>query len=230
VQAEPDQRAPPPAHATGVIEFIALADIADDGAFRLRPEGDVAALATSLGRLGQLAPVELRPVPWPRGEADPAWQVVAGFRRLAAVRLLARERVLARVHRELPDRDAWDLALVDALLHEPLGGEELRALRERMDGVAPWAGELVDEALVRRHVVPAPPPAGTAPVSFAPDEIVEVTPEELVQDLTGRLYALNQDLATAFEAWEDLPAEGRQQLVEQARYVVALLPFMEAKQ
>ncbi len=67
-----------------------------------------------------------------------------------------------------------------------------------------------------------------APTAF-PDDIVEVTPEELVHDLTARLYALNQDLMTAFEAWEDLPVDGRRLLVEQARYVTALLPFMEAK-
>jgi hypothetical protein len=59
--------------------------------------------------------------------------------------------------------------------------------------------------------------------------VVEVTPEELVDDLTARLSALNQDLATALEAWEDLPEEGRRLLVEQARYVAAVLPFMEAK-
>jgi len=50
-----------------------------------------------------------------------------------------------------------------------------------------------------------------------------------VTDLATRLSAVNQDLAIAFEAWEDLPAEGRRLLVEQARYVAALLPFLEAE-
>ena len=58
-------------------------------------------------------------------------------------------------------------------------------------------------------------------------EYVEVTPDELVQDLIGRLSTLNQDLATAVEAWADLPVEGRKSIVDQARYVVSLLPFME---
>ena len=291
--AQPDQRVSAPAHATGAVEFVALSEIAADETFRLRPDGDVSQLATSLGRLGQLAPVELRA--WHDAAAGaPRWQVVSGFRRLAAVRLLARERVLSRLHDDLSDEDAWGLALGEALLREPLSTSELQALRERLRvaGVAPWADELVDEALVRAPLSPelrerfhdflqaaagvegpssaAPAPAGmatgapgvegigaapagpelappadappaiepgqappvdlAAPAPLAPtDEIIEVTPEELVQDLTARLWALNQDLATAFEAWEDLPAEGRKLLVEQARYVVTLLPLMEAR-
>jgi hypothetical protein len=95
------------------------------------------------------------------------------------------------------------------------------------------------EAAAEEAVEPSPEPAGSGLVPLgdvvpladvgaaAEPEIVEVTPEELVEDLTARLYAINQDLATAFEAWEDLPQDGRRALVEQARYVVALLPYME---
>jgi ParB-like nuclease family protein len=267
-----EQRAAP-AHATGAVEFVALDDIAQDDTFRLRPEGDVSDLATSLGRLGQLAPVELRP--WPGAATDgPRFQMVAGFRRLAAVRMLARERLLARVHGALSDEDAWGLALADALLREPLSAEQLGAVRERLatSGVAPWAEELVEDALARAPVAPeererflaflrgtpaplpdplpasgesedpeikslspatesstlGPSPGEPSPVPVEP-EILEVTPEELISDLAIRLSALNQDLATALEAWEDLPAEGKRLLVEQARYVAAALPFMEAK-
>ena len=272
---EREQHSAAPAHATGAVEFIALEDISTDDAFRLRPEGDVADLATSLGRLGQLLPVELRP--WPGAASDgPRWQVVAGFRRMAAVRMLARERVLARLHAELSDSDAWGVALTQALLQEPLGEVDLDALRERLgtSGVAPWAEELVEDALARAPVppdlrerflafldptstsTPTPTPTATStptptairepaplpdplpaargegagsPTSTSTDDPIEVTGEELVSDLATRLSALNQDLAIAFEAWEDLPADGRRLLVEQARYVAALLPFLEAE-
>jgi hypothetical protein len=340
-------------HATGAVEFVALEDVVSDETFRVRPDGDISVLATSLGRLGQFVPVELRP--WPGAEADrPRWQVVAGFRRMAAVRLLARERVLARLHVELSDDDAWGLALADALLQQPLSGAELRALRDRLraTGTAPWAEELVEEALVRAPVdeelrerfyefltqagavgagtggeaeaaAPVPEPATAAPaaapsaqsrppaspsltsgapppipslptatpvptepvpatpaaappansladaseppasptwdgsapepptpaaVEPAPEvtasspptspgeadgtahEAIELTCDELARDVAARFSQLDQDLALLYENWADVPPEERRALVEQARYVAELLPFMEEGQ
>ncbi len=260
---ELEPRTAAPAHATGAVEFVSLAAIADDATFRLREPGDVAALAASIGRLGHLVPVELRPLPGAAGGA-PRFQVVAGFRRLAALRLLARGRVLARVHAALDDEDAWAIALAQALLGEPLQAEELERLRERLAGagVAPWAQELLDEALVRAPVAPEQreiflaflarareggevvvAPAGEPEVedlegsidpvperdADAADAPVEVTAEELVEDLARRLYEVNQDLAVAFEAWAELPEEGRRMIVEQARYIAELYPHIAGR-
>jgi hypothetical protein len=283
-----DPRAPAPAHATGSVEFVDLDDIAGDERFRLRPDGDVAGLASSLGRLGQLVPVELRPLPGASGEG-PRWQVVAGFRRLAALRLLFRDRVLARLHGSLPDEEAWALALAHAILGEPLTIAEVEAVRAKLaaDGAAPWAGELLDEAVARAPLDPelrerffeflkgplAPVverydvqegEAGTeavAPTETATptdtgtgtttetqplvpsgvpgearndevrahdaDEVVEVDADELVRGLALRLYDVNQDLAAAFASWRDLPLEGRRAILDQARYVAELFPFLE---
>src|SRR6266540_519441 len=220
---ELEPRTAAPAHATGAVEFVSLAAIADDATFRLREPGDVAALAASIGRLGHLVPVELRPLPGAAGGA-PRFQMVAGFRRLAALRLLARGRVLARVHAALDDEDAWAIALAQALLGEPLQAEELERLRERLAGagVAPWAQELLDEALVRAPVAPERD-------ADAADAPVEVTAEELVEDLARRLYEVNQDLAVAFEAWAELPEEGRRMIVEQARYIAELYPHIAGR-
>lgn len=235
-----------PAHATGAVSFVPLAAIADDGTFRLRDEGDVSALAASIGRLGQLAPIELRPIPDAAPDA-PQYQVVAGFRRLAALRLLFRERVLARVHAALDDADAWALALGQALLTEPLAPESLEALRARLadSGVAPWADELAEHALFRATAaaeVGAPVEAegtdGEAPAGapWAEDEVaaeapseqetVEMTPEELGREVAVKLYEVNQDLALAWESWKDLSPEARRLVLEQARYVAELFPHL----
>src|SRR5512138_2075104 len=152
---ELEPRTTVPAHATGAVAFVPLSAISGDATFRLREPGDVSALAASIGRLGHLVPVELRPMPGAAPGA-PRYQVVAGFRRLAALRLLARERVLARVHASLDDEDAWAIALAHALLGEPLLAPELEELRRRLAAAraAPWADELFEEALVRAPVDP----------------------------------------------------------------------------
>ncbi|ABS27869.1 ParB N-terminal domain-containing protein [Anaeromyxobacter sp. Fw109-5] len=267
---EHEPRTTAPAHATGAVAFVPLAAVDDDATYRVRPEGDVSHLAASIGRLGQLSPVELRPHPTAPGR----YQVIAGFRRLAALRMLMRERVLARIHERLEDDDAWGIALAQALLTEPLDGEALLALRTRLaeSGVAPWADELVDEARVRAPVEPelrerffafleagapasapasapgeppsAEPEGGTPPVDEdaafereleadeaerePPGEVeVEVTPDELAEDVARRLWELNQDLALAAGAWAELPPEGRHQILAQARWLAALLPHLE---
>lgn len=264
---ELESRTTAPAHATGAVEFVRLEDLSEDATFRLRDEGDVGPLAASMGRLGQLVPVELRPLvedsPLPLapssregGEAEgegavrPRYQIVAGFRRVAAARLLGRERVLARVHETLANEDAWSLALAQALVTEPLLANELAALGERLDaeGLAPWAGELVGEAVARAPVDPklrerfrefleraaraeAAPEAkaGEAGPGEEREEggAVEVTPEELADDLATRMFEVNQDLALAWTSWAELPAEGRRMIVAQARYVAELLAHMQ---
>lgn len=235
---EMEPRTTAPAHATGAVEFVPLAEISDDAVFRLRDEGDVSALAASLGRLGQLVPIEVRPLPGATPGAGPRFQVVGGFRRLAAARLLARERILARVHAELSDDDAWGLALGQALLGEPLLASELEALRARLaeSGVARWAEELVPDAIARAPVEPrvrerfleflarAEAEARAAAEPEAPEE---VTPDELALGLARRMFEVNQDLALAYDAWAELPLEGRRMIVAQARYVAELLSLLE---
>ncbi len=236
---ELEPRTTAPRHATGAVEYVPLDDIAEDVTFRLREEGEVSALAASLGRLGQLVPVELRPLPGAASDG-PRYQLVAGFRRVEALRCLLRDRVLARVHPELSDEDAWAIALCEALLREPLDGAALDALRARLAEVrsASWADELIDEARVRAPVAAEQREAFFAwlsgePPPEAPGEpaeegaTIEVTPEQLAAELSSSMYEVNADLALAFESWEHLPPEGRRAIVEQARYVAALLPHLK---
>lgn len=241
---ELEPRTTAPAHATGAVRFVPLAAISDDVTFRLRDEGDVAPLAASIGRLGQLVPIELRPQPG-APEGGPYLQVVAGFRRVAALRLLARDRILARVHSALDDDDAWGLALAQALLAEPLLASELEALRARLasTGAARWAEEVLPDALARAPVDPAVrerflafleraaaeenDAEGEPDLEGEGDATVEVTADELALGLARRMYDVNQDLAVAFDSWAELPREGRRMILEQARYVAELLALLE---
>jgi hypothetical protein len=157
-----------------------------------------------------------------------------------ALRCLLRDRVLARVHDELGDEDAWAIALCEALLREPLEDEALDQLRARIEELpaAAWAGDLIDEARVRAPVAAEqreaffgwlrgePPPGGAEP-GEEEGGTVEVTPEELADELSAKMYEVNADLALASEAWEHLPPEGRRAIVEQAKYVAALLPHLK---
>jgi hypothetical protein len=237
VEIEP--RTTAPAHATGAVEFVALAAISDDATFRLRDEGDVAPLAASIARRGLLVPLELRPLPG-AAEGGPRFQLVAGFRRVAALQLLARDRVLARVHAQLEDEDAWGIALGQSLLAEPLLASEIEALRVRLadTGAARWAEELLEDALARAPVDPKlrerfrdflerTAAEGAEECGPGEGETLEVTPEELAADLAARMFETNQDLSVAFESWAELPLEGRRMIVEQARYVQELLALLE---
>lgn len=203
-----------PRHATGTIEFVPLTELSDDATFRVRPVGDVARLAVSIGRLGQLFPVEVRPLPGAAaGAPGPRWQVVSGFRRVEALRMLQRQRVLARVHADLPDEDAWDLALAGPLFSEPWKPAELEGLRPRVRARMPWAeGDLPG---ARGAAAPSSPPSSRpTPVPL----------DDLARRLAVRVWEVNQEMADALEAWRQLPAPGRRHLVEQLRYLAEIYP------
>src|SRR4029453_13207184 len=90
--------------------LVSLEQLDEDAIFQLRPAGDVGRLAMDLARLGQAFPGAARR----RGGTD-RFQLVSGFRRVAALRFLRRTSVLARVHARLPDEDALLVALAGVL-------------------------------------------------------------------------------------------------------------------
>ncbi len=210
---------------------VRLDEIAPDATFRLRPEGDVTELAASIGRLGQLAPVAVRRLSGGEGKL----QVVAGFRRLAALRLLQRERVLVEIHEDLRDDDAWAMALAGVLLEKPLEPEELAALEPVVRTHLPWAAGAL-EAVRARATGPAATPASrdapaatasSAPASPAGAPAPSPDPAAFVHALAVKAFALNQELARAYEAWDALPREGRALLLTQLRWLGQLLPLLE---
>ncbi len=121
--------------------YLPLASVLDDVTFRLRTPGDVSSLAQSIAQAGQLFPIEVRRV----GEG---FQLLTGFRRVQALHLLHRDRVLARVHEGLADDAAAMLAAADTLDTEPLGRDELLGLRDRYRDLG-WATPALEELLAR---------------------------------------------------------------------------------
>jgi len=212
------------------VEHVPLEEIAADATFRVRAPGDVAELAVSMGRLGQLDPVDLRPLPAASAEGSgKRWQVVAGFRRIEALRLLQREQVLARVHPSLADEDAWALALAAPLFGEPWTAADLDAIAARVRASLPWAEPVL--AAARRRAAGrggSGAPAAPAP-SREPASVLRRDPAAYAHHLAIRAYELNQEMAAAFEGWTAIPPEGRRLVLTQLRYLARLLPMLEGE-
>lgn len=197
--------------------LIPLERVDDDAAFRVRPEGelaDVAALATDIARLGQLFPIDVRLVPPDR------FQVITGFRRVAALRFLQREKVLARLHTDLSDGDATLMSLASAIHSRSIGTEAFAAVREALEAdgrLSPAARDMLDKALATED--------GLAPESVEE----EVDADELAADVTVRLGQANQDLSLLADVFGDLDTERRDELLKQLRYSIDLVAFLESK-
>lgn len=191
---------------------IPLERLDADTTFQLRPEGELTGLATDLARLGQLFPVDVRFKPPDR------FQIICGFRRVAALRFLKRDRVLARLHTDLSDEDALLMALAAALHSAPVSREDLEAQRARLEEqgrLTPMARDMLDKALAHEE-------------SLAPETVEEeVDADELAVEATQRLVDLNQDLALLADVFRDLDDTRKQELITQLRYSADLVAWLE---
>ncbi|HYO71887.1 MAG TPA: ParB/RepB/Spo0J family partition protein [Archangium sp.] len=193
---------------------IPLERIDEDTTFQIRPPGDLSALATDLARLGQLFPVDVRFKPPDR------FQIISGFRRVAALRFLKRDRVLARLHTDLSDEDALLMALASAIHASPVDGEELESLKARLEAegrLTPIARDMLDKALVS--------PDDSLASETGEEE--EVDADELAAEATQRLVDINQDLALLADVFADLDETRKQELITQLRYSADLVAWLE---
>jgi ParB-like chromosome segregation protein Spo0J len=223
-QSESGQSAAPPEGVEAVAPrrkghvapaHIPLERIDEDTTFQIRPPGDLSALATDLARLGQLFPVDVRFKPPDR------FQIISGFRRVAALRFLKRDRVLARLHTDLSDEDALLMALAAAIHASPVDPEELEALKARLEAdgrLTPIARDMLDKALV-------PPDDSLASETVEEEE--EVDADELAAEATQRLVDINQDLALLADVFADLDETRKQELITQLRYSADLVAWLE---
>lgn len=194
--------------------MIPLERVDADELFLFRGEvGDVSALATDVARLGQLFPIDVRLKPPDR------FQVITGFRRVAALRLLHRDKVLARLHTDLSDSDALLMALAAAIHGRAVDREALEAAQERLSSegrLAPAARDMLAKALEDE--------------GLAPEEVEEeVDADELAADVTLRLGQCNQDLSLLADVFAELDDERRDELLTQLKYSVELVAYLEGK-
>ncbi|WP_044192216.1 ParB/Srx family N-terminal domain-containing protein [Hyalangium minutum] len=191
---------------------LPLDQVLGDSTFRMRPEGEITPLATDIARLGQLFPVDVRPV------GEDRYQILCGFRRVAALRFLKRDKVQARVHRGISDEDSLLLALAAAIHASPVDREELEARREQLEAegrlTAPIR-DMLEKALATDD-------------ALAPESTEEeVDADELAADAAQRLGALNQDLSLLADVFASLDESRRAELLMQLRYSAELVAYLE---
>ncbi len=200
-----------------VAELIAIDRIDDGPQFQVRPLGDLSALATDLARLGQLFPVDVRS----RGER---YQLICGYRRLAALKFLHRDQVLARVHMSLSDPDALLLAVASAIHGAAASRDDLAGFKgtlEREGRLSPAVRLMLDNALAAD--------SDLAPESAEGDERDEgeVEADQLAEDVAARLGELNHDLALLADVFPSLEGSRREELLRQLRYPAELIAYLE---
>ncbi|MCP3064556.1 ParB N-terminal domain-containing protein [Myxococcus sp. K38C18041901] len=195
-----------------VTVLMPLERLEEEAAYRLRPEGDVSGLATDIARLGQLFPVDVRP----RG--NERYQLVCGFRRVAALRFLKRDAVQARVHTDLSDEDALLMSLAEAIHATPVEPEVLEAKRDQLESEGRLSAAVADmlaKALATDE-------------SLAPEGVEEeIDADELAADVSQRLGAINQDLSLLADVFASLDESRRAELLMQLRYSSELVAYLE---
>jgi ParB-like chromosome segregation protein Spo0J len=198
--------------------LVSLDQLDEDETFQLRPAGDVGRLAMDLARLGQAFPVDVRPVP-----GNDRYQVVSGFRRVAALRFLRRTSVLARVHARLSDEDALLVALAGVLHAAAPTPEELADLEARLEQEGRLSAAARDMLGRARETDDS-----LAPESVEGEE--EVDADELAGEVTARLGELNQDLAVLAPVFDALEPGQRAELLQQLRYAAELVAYFDQEE
>jgi ParB family transcriptional regulator, chromosome partitioning protein len=191
---------------------ISLEQVAEDTTFQIRSEGEISKLATDVARLGQLFPVDVRPM------GPDRYQIICGFRRVAALRFLKRDKVQARIHTDISDEDALLLALAAAIHASPVERAELEAKRaelEEQGRLSAATRDMLEKALATED-------------TLAPESVEEeVDADELAADAAQRLGALNQDLSLLADVFNSLDESRRAELLMQLRYSAELVAYLE---
>jgi ParB-like chromosome segregation protein Spo0J len=215
---QPEQPEPTPEEVVprslgqSTLATLSVEQLVEDATFQIRPEGEISKLATDVARLGQLFPVDVRPMGQDR------YQIICGFRRVAALRFLKRDKVQARIHTDLSDEDALLLALASAIHASPVDREELEAKRDELEAqgrLSAATRDMLEKALATED-------------TLAPESVEEeVDADELAADAAQRLGVLNQDLSLLADVFNSLDESRRAELLMQLRYSAELVAYLE---
>ncbi len=184
-------------------DALPLESLDEDTTFRLREEGELSGLATDLARLGQLFPIDVRPA------ADGRYQVICGFRRVAALKFLQRERVQARVHEQLSDEDALLMSLAATLHTLPLEREALEGLKDGLEQAGrlfPAAQDMLDRALLTEDPL-APEMVNEDGTPAAPEEAQAEEAPPASDDAAAAEEAEDEDTQSGDEDEEEVDAD-----------------------
>ncbi len=212
--AHPDVLDAPEERLAGRVTTVLLSldKLEDDSTFKLRPEGDVSGLATDIARLGQLFPVDVRPA------GEDRYQLVCGFRRVAALRFLKRDAVQARIHLRLTDEDALVMSLAEAIHATPVGPEVLESKRDELEAqgrLSAAVRDMLEKALATED-------------TLAPEGVEEeIDADEMAQEVAERLGAINQDLSLLADVFAALDESRKAELLMQLRYSSQLVTYLE---
>lgn len=207
--------AAPAIATTPGIDLIAIDRIDDGPQFQVRPVGDLSPLATDLARLGQLFAVDVR-------RHGDRYQLICGYRRVAALKFLRRDQVLARVHPNLSDEDALLMAVASAIHSLTASREDLASFRsslQRQGRLFPAVGQTLDRALEVDSEL--------APEGVEEEAADELDADELAEDVLARLGQLNQDLALLADLFASVEGGRREELIRQLRYPAELVAYLE---
>jgi len=107
------------------IVMLPVEDILNDKTFQYRLTTTVGSLAEDIRARGQTTPIFVRP-------EGSKYQLISGFRRLAAIRELGREKILARVFLNINDYQSIGLAISENLQREDFSDLEKAQVAKRM--------------------------------------------------------------------------------------------------
>jgi ParB/RepB/Spo0J family partition protein len=116
---------PLPGDIPNHITLIPVEEIADDGTYQYRLQTDVGELARDIQTRGQTTPIFVRP-------HNDKYQLVSGFRRVAALQLLGQIQALARVFHGLTHEQAVALAISENLQREDFSDLEKALVCQRL--------------------------------------------------------------------------------------------------